>query len=293
MKNKIKQKSKNAAIAVGHLVSDGVATLKSAMKLLALTRKCRISPDAEVDKPLIILGNGPSLRQTIDAYSHDVLPRYPLMAVNFAANAPEFTLLRPRYYILADPLFFASSSDKKVAQLWENFARLVEWRMTIYVPMKHVARVRLHNPMISVAGFNFIGLEGTGWFTRAAFDAGRGMPRPRNVLIPALMVGIKLGYKNIYITGADHSWTKTLDVDDENRVVTVQPHFYRDDEHEARRVALIYENIHMHDILESFSIAFRSYFAVEKYARRRGIDIYNATPGSFIDAFRRRLLPQE
>ena len=47
---------------------------------------------------------------------------------------------------------------------------------------------------------------------------------------------------------------------------------------------------HLHDILLSFHIAFRAYFDVEDYARHRGIKIYNATPGSFIDAFERREL---
>lgn len=56
-------------------------------------------------KSIVIMGNGPSLRQTIDKdaiwlCSND------LMAVNFAANTPDFFNLRPGYYILADGHFF-------------------------------------------------------------------------------------------------------------------------------------------------------------------------------------------
>ena len=56
------------------------------------------------NKQLFILGNGPSLRQNIEndlsfLQSHDSL------AVNFAANAPEFGLIRPKFYLLADPHF--------------------------------------------------------------------------------------------------------------------------------------------------------------------------------------------
>ena len=37
-------------------------------------------------------------------------------------------------------------------------------------------------------------------------------------LIPSIMLGIWLGYREIYLLGADHTWTKTLSVDDDNRV---------------------------------------------------------------------------
>lgn len=212
------------------------------------------------------------------------------MAVNFAANTPEFELLRPQYYILADPIFFAADTDQNVMRLWQNFNDKVTWPLTIFVPHKYLERVRLHNRNITVEGFNFVGIEGYRWFTGLTFDAGRGMPRPRNVLIPAIMAAIKMGYTEIFLTGADHSWTKTLDVDCDNRVVTIQPHFYHDDEIEHQRVTQVYRDIHMHDILLSFHIAFKGYFEIADYARRRKINIFNATPGSFIDAFERRTL---
>lgn len=283
MTNKLKK-------SLSELPSKAGRTIKSAVKLALQTRPCRIAREAAEGDKLIILGNGPSLSSTIADYSATALATTPLMAVNFAANTPEFEALKPRYYILADPIFFASDSDEKVMRLWQNFADKVTWPMTLYLPMKQTVRARIHNRNIKVEGFNFVELEGFSWFTRAVYDAGRGMPRPRNVLIPAIMTGIKLGFKEIYITGADHSWTKTLDVDSQNRVVTVQPHFYKDDEAEQQRVTQVYRDIHMHDILLSFHIAFKSYFDIAAYAKARGIAIYNATPGSFIDAFERRPL---
>lgn len=267
-------------------------SLKSVIKIAVQTKRSSVEPEAPEGGKIIVLGNGPSLNETIAQFGSTVLAKYPTMAVNFAGNAPEFTVLRPRYYVVADPIFFSADGNEKVMALWQNLAELVTWDMTIFVPMNQVERVRLHNPKVRVAGFNFVGIEGFGPFARAAFDAGRGMPRPRNVLIPAIMMAIRLGYKDIYVAGADHSWTKTLDVDEQNRVVTVQPHFYRDDEQEAKRVEQVYRNIHLHEILLSFHIAFKSYFAIEDYARRRGVNVWNATPGSFIDAFRRKSLEE-
>lgn len=96
-----------------------------------------------------------------------------------------------------------------------------------------------------------------------------------------------MGYKKILLFGADHTWTKTLDVDDENFVVTVQPHFYEDNEEERRRVRDTYRGIRLHQVLESMSIAFKSYWEIKDYARAKGVEIINGTPGSMIDAFSR------
>ena len=40
-------------------------------------------------------------------------------------------------------------------------------------------------------------------------------------------------------------------------------------------------------ILQSFYVAFRSYFTIARYASHRSVKIFNITPGSFIDAFPR------
>lgn len=115
------------------------------------------------------------------------------------------------------------------------------------------------------------------------------MPRPRNVLVPAIMTAMRAGFKEIYLAGADHGWLTTLSVTDENEVVSIQPHFYKDNDSEQKRVASVYRDVRLHEILLSMHLAFKSYHRIEQYARRRGIDIFNATPGSFIDAFRRKM----
>lgn len=89
------------------------------------------------------------------------------------------------------------------------------------------------------------------------------------------------------MAGADHSWTRTLDVDDSNTVISIQPHFYEDNESEKKRVSHEYKGYRLHQILESLTIAFRSYFAVNDFAQSRGTKIINITPGSMIDAFPR------
>lgn len=264
------------------------ASLKSIVKMALKSRAPRLSHTAAEGASLIILGNGPSLNRTMDEHQAS-LEANPLMAVNFAANAPQFRQLRPDYYILVDPVFFNDLENANVTRLWEQL-RSVSWPMILFVPAGARIPLRLDGN-VTVSRFNPVGVEGFHFLENFAYSHGLGMPRPRNVLIPAIMVGIALGYKKIYLAGADHSWTRTLEVTDDNTVVSVQPHFYEDNEAEHARVASVYKDIRLHEIMLSFHIAFRSYFSIKRFAARQGCQIINSTPGSFIDAFTRAPLP--
>lgn len=292
-----------------------------------------------VSGSIIIMGNGPSLRKVMEQDREALMSR-PRMAVNFAANAPEYFELRPEYYILADPHFFKSevrehrsevreqraegrgtrrsrwpqcaasawlrvqreelkeesgegAGDPNVVRLWRNLAR-TDWPMHLWLPVRFRRQaaplLAALPPCVIPLWFNLTPGEGGGRLTRALYRLGLAMPRPRNVLIPAIMMAMREGFREIYLVGADHSWLQSLWVDDKNRVVSVQPHFYKDNDKELERVAQEYAGYHLHDILGSMVVAFRSYFDIRDYAASRDVKIYNATPGSYIDAFPRRLL---
>ena len=81
------------------------ASVKGAGKMLVLSRRASLKAVGH-DRPLVVLGNGPSLNKTLEE-QRERLAGCDLMAVNFAANAPVFSELHPKYYILADPFFFS------------------------------------------------------------------------------------------------------------------------------------------------------------------------------------------
>lgn len=263
-------------------------TIKGAAKIALQSRRCPpVKTAADRRGPLVVMGNGPSLGDVIMNH-FDELRRCDTMSVNFAANDPSFTAIQPRYHVFADPHFFEGRyTDPNVGRLMDSLGR-VDWPMTLIIPAQGVAAdFAIDNPHIEIMRINCVGIEGFDCFTHFAFSHRLGMPRPRNVLIPALMSGIWMGYGNLYIVGADHSWMRTLSVDSHNRVVSVQPHFYKDNQAEYERVAAVYDNVRLHEIIHSFYVAFKAYHDIERYARSRGIRIVNATPGSFIDAFER------
>ncbi len=266
------------------------ATLASVVKILLKSRKASAPETHKPSEAMVILGNGPSLADTMERHS-DWLASKELMAVNFAANTFAWEKLKPRWYVLADPHFWNKKPDENLRRLWENL-KATGWAVTLYVPCPKVKATRrlLEESKVRVKGFNMTPVDGFRWFRHSAWKRGWGMPRPRNVLIPAIMLALREGFSPVMVAGADHSWTRTLSVDDQNRVVTIQPHFYEDNNTERERVASVYSGVHLHNVLESLTIAFRSYHLIADYARKRGADVINITPGSFIDAFPRRQL---
>lgn len=260
---------------------------KAIAKFVLQSRPATAGREKPEGERLIIMANGPSLATTI-AEHRDLLMSAPTLAVNFAAMTPEFRELRPRYYVLADPYFFAdNSTDANLAKLRAGL-KAVDWPMTLLVPVRFAAAARRLYPGCAMRTFNAVGMEGFAPLVHFLYRKGAGMPRPRNVLIPSIVLGMAMGYREIIITGADHSWMQTLSVTDDNEVVSIQPHFYKDGEDEKARVRHDYRNYRLHQIVESFAVAFKSYHDIAAYAARRGVKIINATPGSFIDAFERK-----
>ena len=242
---------------------------------------------AESRDTVIIMGNGPSLRDAM-AQHREVLERTPKLAVNLSALTPDFRELRPEYYLLADIAFFLKEKTGKVPGLWQALAQ-VDWPMTLFLPAtaRRMPEVTALPSNITLRWYNLTPAEGWRPLTHFLYRTGLAMPRPRNVIVPSIMCLMREGFKRIVLIGADHNWSRTLWVTDNNRVVSVQPHFYKDDDAELKRAEEIFRNVHIHDVYRNYAIAFKSYFDVRDYAEERGVTILNATPGSFIDAFPR------
>lgn len=272
---------------------DGMASFGKVMILSGVPSR----PGGIKRENLIIMGNGPSLRETILSYG-DLLAKSKTLAVNFAANTEEYNKLRPSVYVLADPHFFkcgenGKSSDANVERLWDNLSA-TSWPMILYVPCKAKIHDAIENNInITVKRYNLTPGEGIPCLVHWLYRKGLAMPRPRNVLIASIMIALREGYRNLFIVGADHTWSRDLWVDDKNRVISVQKHFYKDNDKEFERVAQEYAGYHLHDILNSLTVAFRSYHQIAEYARKIGAKITNCTPGSFIDAFTRGGLPMD
>ena len=128
----------NTSDKIARAATSAGAAVKSMAKMALQSRRCTISRHgADEGESIVILANGPSLRTTIAEHAEELAGRA-TMAVNFAANAPEFTRLRPGRYVLADPHFF-NSDEPNVQTLWRNINE-ASWPLILYVPWAQAAR---------------------------------------------------------------------------------------------------------------------------------------------------------
>lgn len=246
--------------------------------------------DEDGEGGLVVLANGPSLAQTVRAHSA-FLRGKDLLAVNHAASSGLFAELKPRYYLLADPLFWIVPDIRE--NTFRALAGKTTWPMVLFMPAR-AWKDRSWQPIVAgnrhieVVKYNSTPVEGFRWFRNRAYKAGWGMPRPHNVLIPSIAVSVRMGYRRVYLAGADHSWLPEISVNDRNEVLMNQKHFYDQGTSQARTVRN--ENLTpatLSTILHHMSVAFGSYFLLRDFARFCGCEVINVTPGSYIDAFPR------
>ena len=176
------------------------------------------------------MGNGPSLSATIQD-GKDFFNDKLLFSVNFAAKSPYFTELKPNFHIMADPAFFAES---KHYGIFETMASKIQWPLTLFLPtsakkikswQKYKQKLE-SNPNIRIAYFNMTKINGSLCFIDVATMKGWGGPAPRNVMIPAIILSMRMQCPNIYLAGADHSWLKDISVNEKNEVLLNDKHFY-------------------------------------------------------------------
>ncbi len=262
-----------------------IQTFLSVLKILIKSKKVDKPQKVCLHDEVVVLGNGPSLRPLIEN-KRDFLEGKSLFAVNYAVLSEYYTELKPDYYLVADPAFFFQKEH--CDKLFDAIAAKTNWDLEIYLSV-HARKSDMwqsklaSNPNIHIRYFNMTPVEGFRWFSHWAFRKGLGSPRPRNVLIPSIMTTLRMPFRTIYIAGADHSWLKEIWVNENNVVMEDLNHFY-----DKKGSEQYVSDRHLHDILMSMYIAFKSYHTIRKYAESLGKKILNVTEGSYIDAFERK-----
>lgn len=250
-------------------------------------------------KVCFVLGNGPSLAVDLKC-GLDILTMGDVVCVNSFAETDLYEIVRPKYYVLADPGYWsAACTERAVAyrnNLFNQVLRKTKWPITIYAPLAAKGlldvvfssaqniRLNYYNTWSAHAGTDIL---------NTLYDMGLCMPVPQNVLIPALFLPLRLGYKTIVLLGADHSWHKSLVLDDTNRVCISQPHFYDSDAKSVPfSMGVVDESgeryFTMDKAFHAFATMFEGYWKLAEYAKYLGARVYNASSITFIDAFERK-----
>jgi len=247
------------------------------------------------NKNLLIIGNGPSFKESINRLSEENKSHLDLLAVNFFANSDFFLILKPLIYVISAPEFWISNVDENYItsrnKLFKSLADNVEWNMILYVPyeakkIKFWQNVLKTNPHIKIDFYNNTPIEGFPFLNTLYYNNNLGMFRPHNVIIPSLFISIGLEYENIYLIGVEHSWLQNLRVNQDNEVQIKQEHFYDQQKAQYKPMKKMGSGSRkLFEILDKLYLTFKGYFEIKKYVSTKNTRIYNLTTNSFIDAF--------
>ena len=281
-----------------------IQTKLSALRILLQSNFTGIVQHKTQTKPLLILGNGPSLNDTLKNNPAAILQEFDLMAVNAAACSEQFSALQPKLYILNAVTYFQNDSElspfyiQAKNDLFEALKEKTRWNMTLLVPFRAKKSIEFQmlitsTPNLTASYFNQTPVEGLNFWSHRWYNLGWGMPRPHNVLIPGIMIGIRLGYKTIGMVGADHSWLADLSVNENNEALLRHVHYYATDGTQPMKVEdRIDRPRKLHEIIHKFYLSFKGYWQIKAYAKAKHVSIINASSISMIDAFDRKTLAQ-
>lgn len=242
----------------------------------------------------IVLGNGPSLTKSFQLHP-EFFKKHPLVCVNSFSITEKYTELKPEYYVMLDPGFWHGDNDL-VRNTINSIKEKTSWEIQLLVPFAAKRSVLLQevvtqNPNVKINFFNYTVFKGFEGVAHRFYKKNLAMLQSQNVLVASLFLSINVGFKDIYVVGADHSWHETLHVNENNEVCIRQVHFY-EDENKVNYVPF-YKGVHtkelfrMDEILHTWGKAFYGYIALNKYANSCNASIFNASEISFIDAFKR------
>ncbi len=286
------------------LVSIGKMAFKTGFSL----NKFRSEEDS-----LIVIGNGPSAKVFIEKATNQP-PPCAFMAVNLFASTPAFQLLKPAYYHLMDHAFLDFSehafyhpeqlqrlkiqpdflaTHKNIVATW-NALCSEDWPFTLFIPYiyrnEFIVKKAIEKS-IKIIFYNYVVVKGYEGFENWIYSRGWGSMQSQNIINACIFQAINSGFKKIYLTGVDNNFHLNMQVNENNELMHVDQHFYEVEKKITPQLHADGTPVKMHEFFLSLHKAFYAHHRLAKYAKFKNVAIYNATPGSFIDAYERKEIP--
>lgn len=254
-----------------------------------------------ISSKMLIIGNGPTLNQSIEKY-FDVIINMDKLMVNHSAVTALYEKIQPNYYLLVDPAWINPENSTHRDAIYKTIEAIrtkTSWNMMLVMPQSAIGCYAVErfkgNPKIQLLFYE----DGWTYHDRLsqleAWDKNLIAPPTQTVLNSAVWLSIYWGYKETYLIGADTSFLADLKVDQQsNLLYTVDTHFYDNKEVYEKS----YDSVHnrhfigttLHEELFSIGTALKGYWDMREYADWKGVKVYNASEYSWIDAFERKKL---
>jgi hypothetical protein len=240
----------------------------------------------------IVIGNGPSLNQSL-VNNLLFFNNKELIVVNDFSLSDHYTKLKPSNYVIIDPAYWNFDlllDSKKIAL--QNIRNNTDWNLNLILPIeakKTMQHYFQENYFINILYFPNVYIR-TNRFENLKYHFFKNYfvnPLVQNVLVYSLFHAINLKFKRIYLTGSEHSWLKTLVVNNENDVCSVDNHFYSINNESKPFLTCFGEKYKLHELLNDFSKMFYGYYEISKYAKYCNCEIINLCEESYIDSFKK------
>lgn len=274
----------NFVIKIQFLFKQITDTFASIIRVILFSRPVGAFPFRKSDN-CFVLGNGPSLIDGLDFLKKNN-GDFDLFCVNMFSNSPSYSQLKPGNYLLLDNAFI-NPNHELAAKAIQKIASDTNWPLNLFVPNKfkksnYFKEVIAKKTNIKVFYINYVIFESFDWLRFWVFRKNIAMPQCQNVLVALTFQCINLAYKNVYLLGADHSWHENIRLNERNELNFIDTHFYGEKNINTKKTS---EKSYLATQFLSLHKAFKGYEVLVRYAKNRGVNIYNASTKSYIDVF--------
>lgn len=264
------RKSGNQLLQVAKLISPKPELTHDAQQVLDANKVFR---NKHAGKRGFVIGTGPSL------HTQDLSPLAGEITLTLSAfwKHPEVEKWQPTYYCFSDPLLFDGSPT--MSEFFRSMLERVP-RTTFFAPLAARETVE-REKLLPREQTHYVAFDGDlSEMNVDDIDLQTFVPGVMNVAQMCIMVAICMGLSPIYLLGLDHDW---LAHQGETK------HFYRGhaglDKHpEVKPVLADWSYRHL---MECQIVGWKAYENLLDLARKKNIQILNATNGGFLDVYER------
>ncbi|HLY11278.1 MAG TPA: hypothetical protein VKW04_18395 [Planctomycetota bacterium] len=214
-----------------------------------------------------IIANGPSIKNQ----DLSLLRGETTIVMNSFFLHPDYERLQPTYHVAVDP---ATVTDTTSNLGWLRDLEGRSKKTALLFSVDGAPLFKKHGIFLNRDVYYVLHSEQGCDSGKILCDLTRPVPGIACVTLSCILLALYLGCREIYLLGCDHDWLGTP---------TTVNHFYEDNPHYSASIAMYpYETL-----LESTLSLWRGYRRVREFAVHRGMKIYNATKGGFLDVFPR------
>jgi hypothetical protein len=223
-------------------------------------------------KRCFVIGNGPS----INSMDLKLLEGEVNISVTSFFRHPDAKIVKPGYWIIADPLFWREP-EKHFLPAFE-YANATSLYTRLFVPsggFQYFANIHM-GPLIDIHFYHYDKAKNS----NTLIDFTQGIPEnANNVIMISLMLAYYMGCNPIYLIGCDHDFLRTTKEEYESKEVE---HFYSGSKRDLPSEVMPWDQW-----LRCMELIHHQYNQLKLYASLWGFNVFNATRGGCLEHFPR------